>query len=201
VGGDGTLHEVINGLLNRKDKQKIPIGFIPNGTGNDLVACFGVKTAQEALKFVLKGDVIKMDVNKVLIDADDESQILPEEKFDRTRFSVSSTAIGFIGRLTNQAGRFKPVFGKSCYIASGLHLLITAGVEVDAYSVEMKQPQDVGETVHIPNYRSAIVFINNSKFSGTGLNFTPCAFLNDGLLDIVSYDPDASNIQLLKGAS
>ena len=36
VGGDGTIHEFANGLLMRKDKKKIPIAFIPNGTGNDL---------------------------------------------------------------------------------------------------------------------------------------------------------------------
>jgi len=35
VGGDGTSHEVINGLFFREDKKKIPIAFLPNGTGND----------------------------------------------------------------------------------------------------------------------------------------------------------------------
>ena len=35
VGGDGTHHEVINGMLHRTDKKKIPVAFIPNGTGND----------------------------------------------------------------------------------------------------------------------------------------------------------------------
>ena len=43
VGGDGTLHEVINGMLMRADKKRLPIAFIPNGSGNDLVACLGIK--------------------------------------------------------------------------------------------------------------------------------------------------------------
>ena len=34
IGGDGTLHEVVNGMLTRKDHQKIPIGIIPGGSGN-----------------------------------------------------------------------------------------------------------------------------------------------------------------------
>ena len=29
IGGDGTMHEVINGMLFRKDNQKLPIGLIP----------------------------------------------------------------------------------------------------------------------------------------------------------------------------
>ena len=36
VGGDGTMHEVVNGMLHRKDKKRLPIAFIPNGSGNDL---------------------------------------------------------------------------------------------------------------------------------------------------------------------
>lgn len=35
VGGDGTFHEVVNGMLHRADKKKLPVGFIPNGSGND----------------------------------------------------------------------------------------------------------------------------------------------------------------------
>lgn len=35
VGGDGTFHEVANGLLHRPDKKRIPIAFVGNGSGND----------------------------------------------------------------------------------------------------------------------------------------------------------------------
>lgn len=41
VGGDGTFHEAINGMLFRPDKKKLPLAFIPNGTGNDF--CSGLK--------------------------------------------------------------------------------------------------------------------------------------------------------------
>ena len=41
VGGDGTIHEIINGLLKRPDGNKIPIALLPNGSGND--ACGGIK--------------------------------------------------------------------------------------------------------------------------------------------------------------
>lgn len=42
VGGDGTLHEVINGVLMRRDGLKLPISLVPNGSGNDLVGCLGI---------------------------------------------------------------------------------------------------------------------------------------------------------------
>ena len=44
VGGDGTLHEVLNGLLHRKDKKRIPIGLVPNGSGNDLCLSAGIES-------------------------------------------------------------------------------------------------------------------------------------------------------------
>ena len=34
IGGDGTMHEVVNGMLTRPDKKQLSIGLIPGGTGN-----------------------------------------------------------------------------------------------------------------------------------------------------------------------
>ena len=42
VGGDGTLHEVINGMMFRKDKKRVPVAFVPNGSGNDTCHSIGV---------------------------------------------------------------------------------------------------------------------------------------------------------------
>jgi len=44
AGGDGTYHEVVNGMLARPDKQKLPIGLVPNGSGNDLCSSLDIKT-------------------------------------------------------------------------------------------------------------------------------------------------------------
>ena len=42
AGGDGSYHEVVNGMLVRPDKKKVPIGMIPNGSGNDTCTSIGV---------------------------------------------------------------------------------------------------------------------------------------------------------------
>ena len=49
VGGDGTLHEVVNGLMTRADGRRVPIAFIPNGSGNDTCFGFGITTLDEAI--------------------------------------------------------------------------------------------------------------------------------------------------------
>ena len=77
VGGDGTIHEAINGLLRRPDKKKIPIGLIPNGSGDDICAQIGIDVGDSnmALEYITQGDVIKVDVNKILIDHETEDQL------------------------------------------------------------------------------------------------------------------------------
>jgi diacylglycerol kinase family enzyme len=44
VGGDGTLHEVVNGMMFRRDKRRIPIAFVPNGSGNDTCKSLGIQS-------------------------------------------------------------------------------------------------------------------------------------------------------------
>ena len=37
IGGDGTMHEIINGMLKRPDKRQLPIGLVTGGTGNSFM--------------------------------------------------------------------------------------------------------------------------------------------------------------------
>ena len=82
VGGDGTLHEVVNGMLHRKDQRKIPVAFIPNGSGNDVCKCLEIVDVDRALDYICKGDIIKIDTAKVLIDYENEDEI---PQIERTR--------------------------------------------------------------------------------------------------------------------
>mmetsp|Transcript_16350 Transcript_16350/g.27654 ORF Transcript_16350/g.27654 Transcript_16350/m.27654 type:complete len:166 (-) Transcript_16350:671-1168(-) len=75
VGGDGTIHESINGMMYREDKEKVPIGLIPNGSGND--TCRGIyrDNSVKAIDSALKGDVIKVDLVKILLDYENEEEL------------------------------------------------------------------------------------------------------------------------------
>ena len=57
IGGDGTIHEAVNGLLMREDGKKIPVGLLPNGSGDDFCGGFGLGTGdlENAISFLLKG--------------------------------------------------------------------------------------------------------------------------------------------------
>lgn len=75
VGGDGTIHEVVNGMMARKDKAKAPIGLVPNGSGNDTCRGIDIFDSKTALDTVLKGQTIKVDLVKVLLDFESEEEL------------------------------------------------------------------------------------------------------------------------------
>ena len=80
AGGDGTLHEVVNGLLNRIDGKRIPVAFIPNGSGNDTCYDLGLKSVEQAIDCIIKRETIKLDVNRVILDAESIEDIPETER-------------------------------------------------------------------------------------------------------------------------
>ena len=63
-GGDGTLNEVINGLLRRPDP--LPLGYIPSGTTNDFAASLGLsKRIAEAARDIVEGEPTPIDVGSL----------------------------------------------------------------------------------------------------------------------------------------
>jgi len=68
IGGDGTMHEVINGMLSRKDNGRIPIGLITGGTGNSFMHDINCLDPVKAAENIIKGRVRAIDIAKVKAD-------------------------------------------------------------------------------------------------------------------------------------
>lgn len=63
-------------MLARKDKKRLPVGFIPNGSGNDICYNLDIRDIEQAIDIIIKGQIIKTDLVKALLDHDSESDIL-----------------------------------------------------------------------------------------------------------------------------
>lgn len=195
VGGDGTLHEVINGMLMRKDGKRLPVSLIPNGSGNDLVGCFGISNLDQALDWLVTGDTVKMDVNKVLVDYEHESEIPEcEVRSSQFRYSVINAAIGFIAKVVHKADALKPYTGRGCYKAAGIYNFFKNSAEYFAVSIE--QPD--GSLIEIPREPTMLTVIMNGKYGGGRIPLTPCAMLNDGLFDMIFQHGPASTQEFLR---
>ena len=81
-GGDGTLNEVVNGLMNIDSASRPQISYIPSGTTNDFASTLGIpKNLQKAVEFAMANGEMQCDVgrfneNKRIIDrvADDDTK-------------------------------------------------------------------------------------------------------------------------------
>jgi len=66
VGGDGTVNEVVNGIMKSKKVDEIKFGVIPEGGGNDFAKNLKLDdNIEKGLKVLLRGKTKGVDVGKV----------------------------------------------------------------------------------------------------------------------------------------
>ena len=100
VGGDGSYHEVINGMLARADGMRLPVGLIPNGSGNDLCNSLGIMNVRDALDYIVARTVMKFDVLRVLADHETEETVPGgSERFKYCRYVDVNTCLSVPAKI------------------------------------------------------------------------------------------------------
>ena len=82
IGDDGTFQEVINGMMLREDKKKVPVAFVPTCADSDISWSLGIMGTDQALDLIVKKECIPIDTTRVLIDQENEAN-LPEDPVER----------------------------------------------------------------------------------------------------------------------
>ena len=172
VGGDGTLHEVVNGLV---DYPTVKIGFIPAGSGNDFSRGFQTpKSPLEALSFTMKkkqSSGKRFDIGKVMVNGQRKKE-----------YFVNNIGAGFdaeVCKLTNES-KMKNYFnkiglGSLAYVGSLIRLLFT--YKLTNVNIEMDGK--------ICRYEKVwFVTVSNQPFFGGGMKIAPKADPTDGCLDV-----------------
>ncbi len=129
VGGDGTAHEVVNGLMQLAPEDRPRLGIVPLGTGNDFahVAGFSRDPAQ-ALRQALTGQPHRVDIGRL------------QDDHGRVEFWDNSIGIGFDAYVTLRSRRFTQLRGFLVYLISVLqsialdHVTMQMQVATDAES-------------------------------------------------------------------
>ncbi|RAK21174.1 YegS/Rv2252/BmrU family lipid kinase [Anoxybacillus vitaminiphilus] len=162
LGGDGTIHDVANGLIG----SNIPLGIIPAGSGNDLAKALNIPMDyKKALERILMGKPRKMDVGKI-----------------GEKYCITVTGIGFDGKVAevNNTSKYKNWLnfirlGGLSYGLSVLHALL------NYHPVHIQLKID-GKTLAFFNVW--LIAIANIPNYGGGIKICPDACYNDGLFDI-----------------
>lgn len=158
-GGDGTLHECINGIA--PCKYNPTIGYIPSGTACDFASTLKIpKNVVKAMDIILTGEIVKMDIAK-----------------SNKGYFVYVNAIGTyvdISYVTDS--KLKKYLGYFAYVITGLKEFFTIPM------IKTKIEHDNGT---LRGYFSLIMVINSRKVAGFNLVNKPV--LDDGLVDLVAY--------------
>ena len=169
VGGDGTAHEIINGVYKRAHrKERIALGFLPLGTGNSFLRDFTRDGAAASLEALTEGRQRAVDLLR-----------LTHTKGEVYSFNLLS--LGFtadVGALTNRY--FKP-FGYLGYLL-GVFVRVVQ-LRRRAFRLRCDDDQDWNET------RCLFLSFSNSKFTGGSMLIAPQADPTDGLIEFVRWGP------------
>ena len=168
VGGDGTVHEVMNGLMAHPVERRPVLGLLPTGSGNDTRRTLGIPTELAEAVVVLGTGV-------------------------RKRFDVglcngvyfnNSFAAGLDAKVTAKAVEYKVTTKRA-----GLWLYLTALLHVlfkDLGSFPVRIAFD-GQTP--TEYDTLIIAVTQGRTYGGGFLITPDAIADDGVFDVCMIDP------------
>jgi diacylglycerol kinase (ATP) len=168
VGGDGTIHEVANGLL--EDRQDpLPFAVVPVGTGNDFFRMVGSSPGvPQALDTLETGDVHSFDVGRVRFDSG-------------SSFFVNLLGVGVDVEVLRRRERFERLKGLPQYLAALTSALITFRPEPYRVSHWRDERRVDGETIED---RTVLMTVTVGPSVGGGFLVSPDASPDDGLLDL-----------------
>lgn len=176
VGGDGTLHEVVNGLFIQQvvTPSEVTIAVIAVGTGNDWIRMYGLPTRYSAvIRAIKEGYTFLQDVAAVEYE---------ESRYRQTRYMANVAGVGFDaavikrGQLMRSRGR------------SGASLYIRALVNT------FFRYKPTGTKIWVDDrllYNNLLfsAAIGVGKYNGGGIQQLPTAVADDGLLDVTLIKP------------
>jgi len=165
VGGDGTLHHIVNGIMVQKivEVAELKVAVIPIGTGNDWVKTYRIpKNIRNAVSIIAKENSIKQDIGHL--------QLL---ETTQSVYFNNVAGIGFDGFVVNNITKFKK-YGVMAYLLG----TITSFMRYKKTILTIKfNTQEIST-------QSLLTIVGICKYSGGGMQLTSDVNTRDGLFDI-----------------
>ena len=163
MGGDGTVHEVINGLMEAKVEKRPVLGVIPLGSGNDFSANVGnTRDANQAVKAILEGHTKTIDLATI------------EDEEGRMEYWDNTANIGFGGSVTEYSHSLPILRGFIMYLAAVLQTIFSNYVIMKA-EIKTDEKEWSDETI--------MIALCNGPREGGGFHTGPHAIMDDGVLN------------------
>jgi lipid kinase YegS len=160
AGGDGTLNEVVHGLMDLSKTARPALGVVPLGTANDFAIGCGIpRDPEEALVLCMKGQGVPIDIGKA-----------------NEHWFLNAASVGFGAEVTaTTPPELKRLLGQAAYTVMGAIL----AMNVHHYRGRLILP-DREITASGP-----VAIVGNGRQTGGGIQVAPRARIDDGLLDLL----------------
>jgi diacylglycerol kinase (ATP) len=172
VGGDGTIHEVINGVMRAPvaARERVAVGALPFGTGNDFVRSLGVSDSVEQLDGLIRaGQVRCIDLGRLTLASGQGGE--------RVVWFGNIASLGISSAIVEQVKRLPRWLPAS--VAFYWSIVLTL---LRYRPRRMRLQLENGEVIS-GDFISLCVA--NGRYFGSGLGIAPMARLDDGLLEVV----------------
>lgn len=175
AGGDGTIHEIVNGLV-QGDASPIPLGIVPLGSGNDYAYGIGLSLEpREALRRIFDGGQQIVDLARI------------EDAHGRSELAFNGIGIGFDAAVSIQTRSITRIHGFAMYLLAALRTI--------AFYYQTPRLQ-IRFDDQLVDQAALMMSIGIGPRIGGGFLLTPDADLSDGLLDICTVDPISRPIMM-----
>ncbi|MCB1584191.1 MAG: diacylglycerol kinase family lipid kinase [Xanthomonadales bacterium] len=168
AGGDGTLFEIINGLMSHQADKRIPFGVIPVGTGNAFSRELGLMPTdwQKGIDIIAKKHIKTIDIGQAKTDT-------------QSFYFLNIIGMGFVVNAGRTTLKIKKL-GKSAYTFATLW----ETAKLKKHPIQLTMTLADGTTNDIDD---DLVFVEvaNSRYTGTSFLIAPDARIDDGLLDVI----------------
>jgi len=165
MGGDGTVHEVANGLMQVPPEQRPRLGIVPVGSGNDFASSLGISARpEEALRQVMTGTPHPMDVGLI------------SDGSGRQEYWTNAVGIGFDTVVTIRSRRVPIVQGFGVYFVAVLQTIL---LNHDPFHLTIRTDSEQFEKDLL-----MLVLCNGGR-EGGGFHVAPKASPFDGILHYV----------------
>lgn len=160
AGGDGTLNQVLHGLMDLSEATRPVLGIVPLGTANDFATGCGIpRDPTKALALCMKAEAVPIDVGKA-----------------NDHWFINAASSGFGAAITaTTSPELKRLLGPAAYTVMGAILAIN----LHHYQ---------GRLI-LPNREIAgngpVAIVGNGRQTGGGIQVAPRAYIDDGLLDVL----------------
>src|SRR5262245_52063877 len=160
AGGDGTLNEVLHGLMNMPTVLRPSLGIVPLGTANDFATGCGIpRDPTKALALCIRGEAVPIDVGKA-----------------NDHWFINAASSGFGAEITaTTSPELKRLLGPAAYTVMGAILAINLHHYQGRLTLPNREITGSGP----------VVIAGNGPQTGGGIQVAPRAYIDDGLLDVL----------------